>query len=752
MSAGGRLDQPLTYWNAMGALAAIGLVLSARIAGDRLRLDAVRALAAGAAVPMALALYLTYSRGALAAAGCGLLVLALLAPTFAQVRSIVFVVGGGGVACIVASQLDGVASLKGTMGHREAQGVLMLSVLVAVMIAVAALEAYACRAEREGRARTGAMPLPSWVRPAGFVVAICVALLPYALAVVSERGQDNPSFGASAQRLTSTGSNRYAYWRVALRTWADHPLQGAGAAAFRVEWLRERPFRESVRDAHSLYFETLAELGLVGFVLLCALLAGVLLAARKVLAADAALAAGPAAGLVVWAVHAGVDWDWEMPALTLVAVTLAGLLLACSRRSAHPAAERDRGEQHERDLRRIAEARGAVADRGRDGHEQNRRQQNQQGRAAASSATGRKRQQQPVGGQAGLLDPHPAALVVEHHPPWLEEVPCAQQANGHHRGRARGVVARVVLAELAPHAHLGRLVVERPLGYALDVPEARVDAVVGEPAVGAGEQRAVVVRYRHEVVEHHRVADHSPRRQHQHACAGGGGEAQPASRPGPERHRQGQQQHQQQPLAAGETPRERSPRPARPPSRCRGARRACRPAASRPPRSARTGSRSMGRAVGADQHRIDGGDAGLRRDRRAFLRCASRAARSARSCRYPPRNPRRVARALPFRPATRPRTGVLPQRRVPRALQAAAVEHVLERVNEPVPVRQQVGAPVEEVPVADALDGPREHEHVDEAQDQSDRGDQQQPRAEAGASQRHRLRHSLSRRHGRSTT
>ncbi len=321
--AGGRLDQPLTYWNAMGALAAIGVVLCARIAGDRLRPDALRAGAAAAAVPMALALYLTYSRGALAAVACGLLVLALLSPTVGQLRAIASVVGGGLVVSVVASQLDGVASLSGSLGHREAQGVLMLSVLVAAMIAVAAIQAYA---QRRGGDTT--IPLAGWMRPAGFVVAIAVAVLPYALAVVSERGEDNPSFGASAQRLASTGSNRYSYWRVAFHTWADHPLQGAGPASFRVEWLRERPFRESVRDAHSLYFETLAELGLVGFVLLCALLAGVLLAARKVLGTDPALAAGPASALVVWAVHAGVDWDWEMPALTLVAVTLAGMLLA----------------------------------------------------------------------------------------------------------------------------------------------------------------------------------------------------------------------------------------------------------------------------------------------------------------------------------------------------------------------------------------------------------------------------------------
>ena len=41
--AGGRLEQPITYWNAEGALAAVGLVLCARLAGDRSRPTAVRA-------------------------------------------------------------------------------------------------------------------------------------------------------------------------------------------------------------------------------------------------------------------------------------------------------------------------------------------------------------------------------------------------------------------------------------------------------------------------------------------------------------------------------------------------------------------------------------------------------------------------------------------------------------------------------------------------------------------------------------
>jgi hypothetical protein len=327
--AGGRLDQPLTYWNAMGAVAAIGIVLCARLAGDRLRPDAVRALSAAAAVMLALGLYVTYSRGALAAVGCGLIVLLLLAPTWDQLRALATIVGGGLLVSLIGSQLDGVASLKGSLSHREAQGVLMLAVLVAVMIVVAALQVRAGRS-----ARVGALALPRWARSAAWLAAIALALAPFAAAAIGERGSsDNPAFGATASRFGSVGSNRYAYWRVALRTFADHPLKGTGAGSFRVDWLRERPFRESVRDAHSLYFETLAELGIVGFALLCALLAGVLLAVRRALAADAALATGPTAALVVWAVHAGVDWDWEMPAVTLLAVTLAGMLLAQAERA-----------------------------------------------------------------------------------------------------------------------------------------------------------------------------------------------------------------------------------------------------------------------------------------------------------------------------------------------------------------------------------------------------------------------------------
>ena len=93
-------------------------------------------------------------------------------------------------------------------------------------------------------------------------------------------------------RLSSLDSMRYEYWRVALDTFADHPLVGTGSGGFRVEWLRERPEKDASGEAHSLYLETLAELGLAGAAALLVMLVGLGLSARRALR-RAARRAGP---------------------------------------------------------------------------------------------------------------------------------------------------------------------------------------------------------------------------------------------------------------------------------------------------------------------------------------------------------------------------------------------------------------------------------------------------------------------------
>jgi O-antigen ligase len=327
----GRLDQPLTYWNAMGALAAIGLVLCARVAGDGERGGALRAAAAAAAVPLGMGCYLSFSRGAIAALAAALVVLVVLAPARAQLRGALLVSAAAVAGAAAAAGSNSVRALAGSMATRERDGAIVLAIAVVVMAAAALV----------GRRplSDGVLRLP---RHAGWVaLAAIVVLLVGPIVAASGHQQAPPAAGASSHRLTSLGSNRYEYWRVALNTGAHHPLAGVGASGFRVAWLEHRHVDETVHDAHSIELETFAELGLVGVILLATLLVSVGLAARAAYRADPVATAGAVAALVAWTFHAAIDWDWEMPALTLPVVVLAGALcgragVRAPRRSAGP--------------------------------------------------------------------------------------------------------------------------------------------------------------------------------------------------------------------------------------------------------------------------------------------------------------------------------------------------------------------------------------------------------------------------------
>ena len=201
--------------------------------------------------------YLSFSRGALAALAAGLLALVVLAPArerVGQLRAAALVVGAGAAAALAAGLAPAVRTGAGAMATREREGAIVLAVAVVVM-AAAALAARLPLPDRP-------LALPSW---SGWAAAAAIAaLLVVPIVAAGGHQQAAPATGATNQRFSSLGSNRYAYWRVAIDTGADHPLAGVGASGFRVEWLRRRHIDETVRDAHSLELETFAELGLVG--------------------------------------------------------------------------------------------------------------------------------------------------------------------------------------------------------------------------------------------------------------------------------------------------------------------------------------------------------------------------------------------------------------------------------------------------------------------------------------------------------
>jgi hypothetical protein len=355
-SVRGRLFQPLTYWNAMGLLAAMGVVLCVRMAGDATRPRWLRACAAGATPALALGGYLTLSRGAILAAAVGLALLALLRPTRDQLRAMAIVAAACAPPVLAGALLPEVRALQGSAASRETAGLVVLGILAVVALSAGA--AVARGARRAGPAGVGAREVTARrargpARAVAAVVAVGVAVVFGALTVQDHELVTDPVQTASTSRLASADSNRGDFWKVARGAFADEPLRGVGAGGFQVEWLRERPIPYPARDAHSLYLETPAELGLVGLGLLVAFLGGIVACAVRARALDPTLAAGPIAVAGTWLVHAGLDWDWEMPGVTLPALVLAALLVANGERLPQPPAEVPRREEHVPDPRPV---------------------------------------------------------------------------------------------------------------------------------------------------------------------------------------------------------------------------------------------------------------------------------------------------------------------------------------------------------------------------------------------------------------
>ena len=196
-----------------------------------------------------------------------------------------------------------------------------------------------------GRARAAALAPVAVLAPAlyltssrGAVVAL-VAGLVVLLAVGRSRTTvlalaGAIAIGAAALALSHVplsrlaGENRPHYWRVAVEDAGDHPALGSGAGTYGDYWLRHRPVRTFTRTAHSLYLQSLAELGPVGLVLVVTALGLPLLALRR---RRDPLAAAAAGAYVAYLVHTGIDWDWELPGATLAGLVCGAALAVAAR-------------------------------------------------------------------------------------------------------------------------------------------------------------------------------------------------------------------------------------------------------------------------------------------------------------------------------------------------------------------------------------------------------------------------------------
>jgi hypothetical protein len=133
----------------------------------------------------------------------------------------------------------------------------------------------------------------------------------------------SPNLGTNASRFGfDVRTKRGDFWRVALHDEFDeHPLIGAGAGAFRSDYLKHRQGPgEEPEDPHSIEMLMLGELGLPGALLLLTFLVGAVVAvirSRRLGPSEAALAAGALALGGYWLAHASVDWFWSYAVITL---------------------------------------------------------------------------------------------------------------------------------------------------------------------------------------------------------------------------------------------------------------------------------------------------------------------------------------------------------------------------------------------------------------------------------------------------
>jgi hypothetical protein len=256
------------------------------------------------------------------------------------------------VAVILGSRLDGLTRRNATIAAAAADGRHLAVVLVLLSTGAAVAVLLLARAERHSEldriSRAAGVAVAAAAVGAAIVVVVVGRVHPMALINKAHQSfAEQPSDQAldlNSRLFSLSGTGRSRLWHVAWSSFAHHPLAGAGAGSFQRTWLKDPGANFYVQDAHSLYLETLAELGMVGLALLGALVALPLIAAVR--SRGTFTVAVGAGAYVAYTVHAIFDWDWELAGVTLAWLVLGAAIVASAFRAAsgaRPVEWRQRG-------------------------------------------------------------------------------------------------------------------------------------------------------------------------------------------------------------------------------------------------------------------------------------------------------------------------------------------------------------------------------------------------------------------------
>jgi O-antigen ligase len=283
-------------------------------------------------------MYLTFSRGGWVALGVGLVALVAIAPRRLHLLALLLAIAPWpALAVVAASRADALTTDGSTLAAATDDGRVLL-VYVATLTVAAGLVGGLFAAEerrvevgRAGRFAFAAVLVVTALVGAGWVWSEHGS--PWSLADRAwddfHSGPDRSGDELSGRLFDLSSNGRLELWGVAWDDFRAAPLAGNGAGSFEQSFYRERESTQVARDGHSLYAETLGELGVVGMALLGACLLVPLVAVLRV--RRDVLLVGTAAAYVAFLAHAAVDWDWELAGVTIVALLLGCALVASAR-------------------------------------------------------------------------------------------------------------------------------------------------------------------------------------------------------------------------------------------------------------------------------------------------------------------------------------------------------------------------------------------------------------------------------------
>jgi O-antigen ligase/polysaccharide polymerase Wzy-like membrane protein len=340
-----RLRAPLEYWNALGLVMVLAVPVALRLATDDTRRDATRLVGISALFVLLLCLGMTYSRGGLLALAVALCVLTVLGR--ARLRGLA-VMAVTIVATIPVLGLSfsrpALKAINVPLAERTADGIVLGLVMAGTLVGLLIVAWGLLRLEErtrwsDGRTRLVWRGLAATAAVAGVFALGGVASADGGPSGFAHRAwheftktsKDNVS--DPARIVSSNSGNRWVWWEEAAGAWTAKPLGGWGAGSFPVTHKLYRQVELGVAQPHNVPLQFLAETGLVGALMVMSAIALLFYAAlRRVHAMrqgrEREMAVALVAAAVAWLVHGLVDWDWDIPGVTLPVLLFLGVVVA----------------------------------------------------------------------------------------------------------------------------------------------------------------------------------------------------------------------------------------------------------------------------------------------------------------------------------------------------------------------------------------------------------------------------------------